>query len=161
MHKSDAGAVRVDLVDEPALRRAWGEIHRTAALRLDGCLVAEMVHGEAEAFAGIKHDPQFGPVVVFGLGGLLIEILDDVQLALAPISAEHVQRLLRSLRSWPVFEGARGRPRLAVAAFAEVVSRLSWLAFDAGERLRELDLNPVIVGRGGAVAVDARARVRE
>ena len=159
VHKSDAGAVRVDLADEAVLRDAWHAIHAATPMALEGCLVAEMVHGETEAFAGIQCDSQFGPMVVFGLGGVLIEILDDVQMAPAPISAAHALSLMGKLKGWPVLEGTRGRPALDVNAFADLVSRLSWLAHDAGERVQELDVNPVMLGVRGAKAVDGRMRL--
>jgi acetyl-CoA synthetase (ADP-forming) len=164
VHKSDLGLVRLQLASADAVRSAWAGV--TAALRrplgagpLEGCLVAEMIQGEAEVIVGIKRDPQFGPVVLVGSGGTLVEVLRDVQMALAPVTREHALRLLRALKLWPVLAGVRGRPALDVEAVADVVSRTSWLAADLADRLAELDINPLIVraAGGGVVAVDARA----
>ena len=95
--------------------------------------------------------------MLVGSGGILVELLGDAQLALAPIGPQAALALLRRLRIWPLLEGARGGPALAVDAVAETVSRLSWLARDCRDRLVELDVNPLIVSTAGAVAVDARA----
>jgi acyl-CoA synthetase (NDP forming) len=96
--------------------------------------------------------------VLVGLGGIAVEILHDVALAPAPVSTDRARAMIRSLRTAPLFGGARGRPALDVDAIAEVVARVSWLAVDLGPRLVDLEINPLIVRRagGGAVAVDAR-----
>jgi acyl-CoA synthetase (NDP forming) len=121
--------------------------------------VQAMVAGEVELIVGARRDPQFGPVVLVGIGGVLVDVLNDVQLALAPIGPQAALMLLRRLRAWPLLAGVRGRAALDSAAVAEVVSRVSWLAYEHRERLAELDINPLIVSTEGAVAVDARALV--
>ena len=161
IHKSDEGAVALNLSDRAALETAWQAMTERLGTRLDGCLVAEMADGIEEVILGAKHDDQFGPMVLVGLGGVLAEIIDDVVLLPAPVAPESVKALMEGLRLWPVFDGARGRPKLDVDAIADAAARLSWLAVDAGERLRELDINPLFVrpeGRG-VTAVDARARL--
>jgi len=161
VHKSDAGLVKLGLADAVAVARAFAEV--TATLQhLDpagSIVIAEMVQGELELILGAKRDPQFGPVVMAGAGGVLVELIGDVEIALAPIAPEAAEALLRRLRVAPLLAGFRGRPPLDVAAAAAALSRLSALACDLGERLRELDVNPLIVGRQGegVVAVDARA----
>jgi acyl-CoA synthetase (NDP forming) len=162
VHKSDLGLVRLGLDSADAVRRAWTDVTEALARKgatVEGCLVSEMVRGEAEVIVGVKRDPQFGPVVLVGSGGVLVEVLRDVQMALAPVSSEHALRLLRALKLWPLLAGVRGRAPLDVDAIAGVVSRVSWLAVDLADRLVELDINPLIVraAGGGAVAVDARA----
>jgi acetyl-CoA synthetase (ADP-forming) len=164
VHKSDVGGVRLGLARGDDVRRAWADIagavvRGVGADALEGCLVSEMVRGEAEVIVGVLRDAQFGPVVVVGSGGTLVETMRDVQMALAPVSPAHALRLLRALRMWPVLAGVRGRPALDVDAVAGIVSRVSFLAVDLADRLSELDVNPVIVraAGGGAVAVDARA----
>jgi hypothetical protein len=124
----------------------------------DGCLVQEMVRGEAELIIGARRDPQFGPLVLVGFGGVLGEVLEDVQLALAPISKDDALAMLRRLKLWPVLNGARGRPRLDADAVADSLIRLSWLAADLGARFGDIEVNPLMVrGTGqGAVAADAR-----
>ena len=159
IHKSDEGAVALSLADETQLQTAWDLMARRLGTRLRGALVAEMARGEAEAILGIQHDPQFGPVVLVGLGGVLAEVLDDVVLIPAPVSPERVKSLLPRLRLWPLLQGVRGGPALDIDALADGAARLSWLALDAGARLQELDVNPLFLRREGegAIAVDARA----
>jgi acetyl-CoA synthetase (ADP-forming) len=115
--------------------------------------------GGAELILGARHEPGIGAMVLVGAGGTLAELLADTALAPAPLRSEDAIAMLRGLRLWPVLDGARGRPVLDAAAAAEALVRLSWLAADLGERLVELDLNPLLLRAAGecAVAVDARA----
>jgi len=127
--------------------------------RIEGLSVQEMVTEGEELLLGIVRDPVFGPVITVGLGGIYVEVLRDVAMGLPPLAPERAGELLRSLRSFPLLDGARGRPRLDIAAAADAISRLSWLALDAGDRLHELDINPLRVlpqGRGVRV-LDALA----
>jgi hypothetical protein len=97
--------------------------------------------------------------VVVGLGGTEAELFKDIAVAPAPVGRERARRMLQSLRLWPLLAGWRGRPALDVDAAAEAVSRLSFLAEDLGERLVDFEINPLIVARAGAVAVDARGLI--
>lgn len=168
VHKSDIGAVRLGLVDAHAVRHAWQDIHESfarkmAGARLEGVSVQSMVSGGVETIVGAKWDPQFGAVVMVGAGGVWVEVRDDIKLALAPISASRALRLIRELRIWPLLDGARGQPRADVAALADTVSRVSWLAATLGPRLAELDVNPLLVraeGRG-TIALDGRATLND
>ena len=139
-------------------RRFGRADERAPAARLDGFIVQETVAGLAEVIVGARRDPQFGAVVMVGLGGIAVEILKDVALASAPVSAERARAMLDSLAASPLFTGARGRPPLDVDAVVEAVVRVSWLAADLGARLVDLEVNPLIVARAGAgaVAVDGR-----
>ena len=164
VHKSDAGGVRVGLADRASVLGAVTAIEQSVAravpgARIEGYSVQEWVRGEAEIIVGVRRDEQFGPVVIVGLGGIAVEILNDVAIATAPVSAHRVHRLLTTLRTAPLFRGARGRPPLDIDAIAATVERVSWLAADLGARLVDLEVNPLIVRAhgGGAVAVDARA----
>jgi len=164
VHKSDVGAVRVGLSDKAAVLAAANEMQQRirASLpdaHLEGFSVQELVRGEAEVIVGVRRDPHYGPIVIVGLGGIAVEILDDVAVATAPVAADHVRRMIAGLRTAPLFSGARGRPPLDVAAIADAVERMSWLAHDLGARLVDLEINPLIVrgDTGGAVAVDGRA----
>jgi acyl-CoA synthetase (NDP forming) len=164
VHKSDAGLVRLALTDRAALERAYDDVS-TALRRLDpeatACLVAEMVGGEFELLLGIKHDAQFGPVVLAGAGGVLAELLQDVAIALAPLTPAAPLAMLRRLRCWKLLEGFRGAPALDVGAVVDTLVRLGRLAADMQGRLGELDINPLFVraAGGGVVAADARAVV--
>jgi len=153
----------VGLTDAAAVVAAATEMHArvSAALpraSIDGFSVQELVRGEAEVIIGIRRDPRFGAIVVVGLGGVAVEILDDVAVMTAPVAAKEVRGRIAGLRTAPLFVGARGRAPLDIDAIAEAVVRLSWLAHDLGDRLVDLEVNPLIVRRSGegAVAVDGR-----
>ncbi|HUK09859.1 MAG TPA: acetate--CoA ligase family protein [Stellaceae bacterium] len=165
VHKSDAGAVRLDLADAAALRRAWSDISDSVARlhsgNLEGCLVQEMARGRAELIVGIRRDPQFGPIVLVGSGGILVELLRDLEVAPAPVSHARAVAMLRALRLAPLLDGIRGQAPLDIEAAAHVIERMSWLAVDLGERLTDAEINPLVLReRGkGAIAVDARATI--
>lgn len=127
--------------------------------RLDGFLVQRMEQGEAELILGVAVDNQFGPQIVVGAGGTFVELLKDVAVAVAPVSAETARGMLSRLKVYALLEGLRGRPPLDVDAVVGVIVSLGWLAHDLGGRLKELDVNPLIVRRRGegCVVVDARA----
>lgn len=162
VHKSDAGIVKLDLADGAAVAAAFSDVDaklRAADPAAEGCIVAESVRAELELIVGVKLDPQFGPSVLIGAGGVLVELLADVEVALAPLSAETARAMLRRLRVWPLLEGYRGRPALDVAAVVDTLVKVGALAASLGPRLVELDINPLMVRRKGegAIAVDARA----
>ncbi|MGH7003997.1 MAG: acetate--CoA ligase family protein [Alphaproteobacteria bacterium] len=165
VHKSDVGGVRLDLCDSAELCAAW--IDMAAALSArgvrhdEGGLIEEMIAGVGELIVGARFDPEFGPVVMFGTGGIFVELLRDVRIAPVPISEHEATEMLRSLRHWPILDGARGRPKADITAAARVAAQLSAFAYARGPELLEFDINPLIVlpDGGGAVAVDARATV--
>ena len=168
VHKSDVGAVRRGLATSAEVAAAARDMAAALArsvpeARLESYLVQETIDGEAEVIVGVRRDPQFGPVVMVGLGGIAVEILRDTALAPAPVGAGRARALLASLAAAPLLAGARGRRPLDVDAVADVVSRLSWLAIDLGPRLVDLEVNPLIVRRqgGGAVAVDCRGTLTD
>lgn len=163
VHKSDIGAVRLGIRDAGALCDAWRQVESALARHLPGasltgCLVTEMVEAQAELIVGSLYDAQFGPMVLVGFGGVTVELSPDVVLAPAPIGEAAALGLLQRLRQWPLLDGYRGRPRADVLQIADVASKVSWLAADLGGRLRELDVNPLMVRArdGSPVAVDAR-----
>ena len=161
-HKSEHGLVALGLVDAAEVRAAVVDIVRRAgeqfpASRRRGVLVQRMVTGGGtELVVGARRDPTFGPIVMVGLGGVFIEYLDDVALARAPVTSERAWRMLRSLRAFPLLDGARGRAAVDQDAIVDALVRLSHLAVAARERVSEIDVNPLIaLPRGhGAVAVD-------
>ncbi len=164
VHKSEAGAVKLDITDADGLRAAWREIQNGLAAQLPGatlagCVVQPMIRGGTELIVGCRWDAQFGPVVIMGSGGVLVEILGDIQMAVAPISPAHAQRLIAGLRIASVLAGARGRPAADITALADTIAKLSELAAALGPRLTELDINPLLVRDSGAgvIALDARA----
>jgi len=161
-HKTEAGVVHLALADEHAVRTAYRSIQETVA-RLPGppppagVSVQEMVSGGIEVIAGVRNDPQFGPVVVCGMGGVLVEVLRDTASALAPVSKAEALDMLRSLKGYKLLAGFRGAKPVALDALAEAIARISELASDQRERLAELDVNPILASADRVVAVDALA----
>ena len=156
-HKSEVGGVVLLLDDEVAVRaEASGLLGMGHGLdgRVRGLLIQPMAPRGVELIVGARRDPQVGPLVVVGLGGVLAEALDDVVVALAPIDAADATRLLGRLRGDALLDGFRGGPVVNRAAVGEIVAAVSRLIADDPEIL-ELDLNPIIAGPAGAVAVDA------
>ncbi len=156
-HKSDVGGVRVGLPDADAVRHAYEDI----AGRLGPeAVVAAMVPGGIEVALGVVVDPTFGPLVLVAAGGVLVEVLHDRRLALAPLDADEARRLIDGLQIRPILAGVRGAPPADVHGLADAVSRLSVLAADLGDLLAALDVNPMIVSSDGCVAVDALVESR-
>ncbi|MDP2639633.1 MAG: acetate--CoA ligase family protein [Betaproteobacteria bacterium] len=159
LHKTEAGGVRLNLVDANAVRSAFAALNANARsyradARIDGVLVQAMSAGEVEFVIGLQRDPVFGIVVMAGLGGVLIEVLKDVAFRRAPVSEAEALRMLDELRGRAVLDGVRGKPPVHRARLAQLISAVSCFGAAAGERLRELDLNPVLLSREDAVAVD-------
>ncbi|MBK6747982.1 acetate--CoA ligase family protein [Ottowia sp.] len=161
-HKSDMGGVKLDLADAAAVREAFARIEAAAArvpgARFEGCLVQPMIQGDVELMVGTVHDEQFGPFVLVGTGGTLVELLKDTQLLPAPASPRAIEQALRGLRFFPLLDGYRGREKADIPAIARIVHQVSVLAATLGPRLAELDINPLRVQGSRAVAADARAR---
>ena len=166
-HKTEIGGVLLGLADEDAVRAGFDQLLARAALhapaaRIAGVLVARQLQGGTECLMGIQRDPVFGPVAVFGLGGIFVETLRDVVLRRCPFDEEEATRMVLSIRAAGVLTGLRGRPPADVPALARMLSRLSVFAHRAGEALDSVDLNPVLaLPRGeGAYALDALVQVR-
>jgi len=149
-HKTEIGGVALDLQDDDAVRQAYDRLMANARknapqARLDGVLVAPMVRGGVELIAGVSRDPVFGPVVMVGLGGIYAEILKDVAVQVAPVSEEEALRMIRSLKMFPLLDGARGQAKADVAAAARTVARLSEFACRHADDVAEIDMNPILV----------------
>jgi acyl-CoA synthetase (NDP forming) len=157
VHKTDTGGVRTGLSDDDAVRAAFRQV--AAAGRPEcGVLVQQQVIGGVELVAGLVHDRLFGSVVMLGLGGVQTDLLGDRTLRLVPLTDLDAGRMWRSLRAAPLLTGYRGAPAVDVAALEDLLLRLGRLAEDLPE-VAELDLNPVIAGPHGALAVDAKLRL--
>lgn len=166
VHKSDVGGVVLGVRDELELRLALEQMQaRIAATlpdaRIDGFSLQAMEHGEIELILGARRDSQFGPQVVVGSGGVLVEVLKDVVVLPAPIDHAGAIQALQGLKIAPLLQAYRGRPALDVQAVADALVRLSWLASDLKDSDFEVEINPlkVRVQGQGCVAVDARAKV--
>jgi acetyltransferase len=165
VHKFDVGAVALGVETPDAAAVTYGTLlanvrARVPDARVNGILVQRMAGEGDEVILGMKRDPAFGPVVMFGLGGLFVEIFRDVAFRIAPIPPELVRDMMREVRAFPILDGARGRPHRDTDAVATCLQRLSQLVVDCPQ-IQELDINPLIVhNRGNGCAVtDARILV--
>ena len=162
LHKTEVGGVVLDVSNETEARRAYERITARAraadpAVRIEGVLIAPMVSGGIETILGVRHDPTFGPVVMFGLGGTLVEVIEDVSFRVAPFGEAEARRMIAETRAGKVLRGTRGRGPYDVAALAAALSRLSVFAAEHGDRIDSAEVNPfVVLPEGhGAVALDA------
>jgi acyl-CoA synthetase (NDP forming) len=159
-HKSDVGLVKVGVGDAEAVRATYAELVGRAAqvdpaARVDGVLVQQMASDGVEMIVGITHDSQLGAAVMVGTGGIFAEVLRDVAVRPLPVDITDAREMVESLRGHALLKGARGRPPADIDALVDVVMAVARLASTCGDRIAELDLNPVIVNAGGAVAVDS------
>jgi acetyltransferase len=162
LHKTDVGGVRLNLRSPDDVRDAFDlMVYRAGRYVPDayvwGCQVQQMVTGGREVLVGMSRDPQFGPLVAFGLGGIYVEALKDVTFRVAPFSREEADEMIREIRSYPLLEGVRGEPPADHEAMIDALLRISRLVTDFPE-IVELDINPLMVfeeGRG-AMAIDMR-----
>ena len=162
-HKTEVGGVKLNLGNEAAVREAFDAIiasarHHAPNARLDGVLVQRMARGGVELILGAKRDPQFGPMVLVGTGGVQAELWRDVALDLAPVTPEGAERMLRSLKGFPLLDGFRGAERADIGAVAGAVAAFSSLVAAADERIVEAEINPLIAGSWGCLAVDGLVR---
>jgi len=158
VHKTEAGAVKLGLHGEAEVRAAYQELAATFGARLTGVLVEPMLSGGVEVLVGVVQEPVFGPLVVFGLGGVATDVLGDHAARLTPLTDADADDLIHGVHAAPLLFGHRGTPPVDTGALADVLLRVSRLASDLPE-VAELDLNPVIATAGGAQAADARIRV--
>ena len=156
LHKSERGGVIVGIRDEAAARSEFERIReRAAGADFRGVVIYPLIRGAQEVLAGISRDPQFGPVLAFGLGGIYTEVLRDIALRVAPIDHHEATTMIRSIRAFPILAGARGQRPCNLDALADLLVRVSELPFRYPE-IAELDLNPVFAGPDGAVVGDVR-----
>jgi acyl-CoA synthetase (NDP forming) len=167
LHKTDVGGVRLGLRSEEEVTRAFMEI--TSSVRrlapsawIAGVSVQEMVTGGRELIVGMSRDPQFGPLLMFGLGGIYVEVLKDVSFRVAPVSRRDAGEMVREIRSWPLLAAYRGSEPADEEAIVEALIRVSRLSCDFPE-IQELDINPLLVlAKGkGIRAIDCRMTVAE
>lgn len=152
LHKSEHDGVVLGIGDEAQLREAYADIGQRLG---PDVLVSAMADGGVEMLLGVTHDPQFGPVVLIGSGGVLAETLVDLQFALPPFDAAHARCCVDRLQLRPLLDGVRGKPGVDIDAFCDLAARFSAMAAALGDVIAEIDVNPLIVQEQGAVAVDA------
>jgi acyl-CoA synthetase (NDP forming) len=163
VHKVDSGGVILDVKDEKSLRKGFQIILKNSKkknpkAKIDGVLVQQMASGDTELIIGGKTDPQFGPVIMFGLGGIFVEVIKDVAFRLAPADRKEVQDMIRETKGYNILQGARGRKPANMKAIEDLllsVSKMMWL----NKRIKELDLNPVFANEKKCTAVDMRVMV--
>ncbi len=159
-HKSDVGGVKLRLADESAVRQAYADIAASMAAlrpapRVDGVLVQPMVAQGLEIVVGGRVDAQFGPLIMVGLGGVLVELLDDTTTRIAPVNRQEAADMLRSLKAGRVLDGFRGQPAVDRDRLCDVIVRLSEFLADQAGQVIEFDVNPLVCSQHGVVAVDA------
>lgn len=159
-HKSDVGGVELGLPDAAAVQAAYDRIMASAkqaapGAKVDGVSVQPMAKQGTEVIVGMTTDPQFGPVMMFGLGGIMVEVLKDVAFRIVPLEPRDAKQLVREIKGYPVLEGVRGRPGADIAALESFVLKVSEFAA-AHPEVQEIDLNPVFAYPDGALGVDAR-----
>lgn len=160
-HKSDVGGVLLNLRSDDEVRTGFERLRAAAAsvpgARFDGGLVQEMVRADVEFMAGVHRDPQFGPMLMFGFGGTLVELQRDTALLPASASPAEILRAVQGLKMLPLLQGYRGRPVVDLQALAGAIWRLGQLAIALGEGLEECEANPLMLAGDRIIAADARA----
>ena len=159
-HKTEAGAIRLGLCTDADVQRAYGEVidaarRYRAEATIDGVLVQQMAPPGIELILGLTTNPAFGLVLAAGIGGILVEALHDVTYRIPPVDRDEAHAMLRELRAYALLEGVRGQQRRDIDAIADCIVRLSWLAIDLGDRIAEIDVNPIISFEHSACVVDA------
>lgn len=160
IHKSDSGGVRLGLDNSTQVGRAYSDIMSSVRQRhpqatIQGISVQPMAPPGIEVIIGMSTDSQFGPVIMFGLGGVLVEILKDVSFRIVPVTRRDAAEMVREIKGYPILAGFRGQKPASVPALEELIVKVSQF-IERNPQVRELDLNPVFAYEDKAVAVDAR-----
>ena len=160
VHKSDAGGVKLGLENEEQVNQAYDDIMTAIKqafpdAKIQGVSVQNMARTGVEVIIGMSKDAQFGPVLMFGLGGVLVEILKDVSFRIVPLVKRDAREMIREIKGYPLLEGYRGSEPTDVANLEELILKVSDFV-DKTPDIKELDLNPIFAYSDGAVAVDAR-----
>jgi len=166
LHKSEADAIRLNLKNELEVRNAFKEIIRNAKkykpnAEVNGVSVQEMLPEGVEVIVGVTNDPVFGHVIMFGLGGIFVEVFQDISFRVAPITRNDAFEMIEEIKSYKVLKGVRGKPPVDIDAIVDVLLKVSALVSDYGDYIDELDINPLIVYEKGIKAADAMLVVRE
>jgi succinyl-CoA synthetase beta subunit len=164
-HKSDVGGVALHLETADDVRAAYAAVcasvrSRLPGARVDGLVVEPWVPIDREVIVGVKRDPQFGPVLLFGLGGIYAELFDDVALRLLPVGGDEARAMMAETRVHRLLRGLRGRPAVDLDAVAGVLVAVSKLVEATGDAICELDINPLACSPDGAWVVDARVLLK-
>jgi len=160
IHKFDVGGVILNLKNSSEIREAYKKIlnnvkKHNAKAKIKGILVQEMAPESTEIIVGATKDPQFGPALMFGLGGIFVEVLKDVTFRIAPINEQDAREMITEVKAYPILKGYRNQPPADIDTIIKILVNTSRLVMDHQE-IKELDLNPIMVYEKGAKTVDAR-----
>jgi len=165
LHKSDVGGVVLNVQDEQGVREAYRRIMSNVKAKqpdatIEGIFIQEMAPSSTEVIVGATKDPAFGLTIMFGLGGIFVEVLKDVSFRLVPITKLDAEEMIHEIRSYKILEGARGMPKADESALVDILLNTSKMLMDRPE-IKELDMNPVLIYEKGAKIVDARIILEE
>lgn len=160
VHKTEAGGVSLNLASAEEVGRAYDQMLKTAMARypqsnIKGVTVQKMITGGVEVVAGMTRDPQFGPMIMFGLGGIFVEILKDVSFRIVPLTEEDACEMISEIKGQALLDGVRGTMPVRKEALVDILVKLSRF-LEANPEIKELDINPLFADSQGAVAADAR-----
>lgn len=150
VHKTDKGGVILDLRNKEEAIRAFEKLKKIS----QKVLMQPMLSQKQEVIIGVKKDLQFGPVIMFGLGGIFVEVIKDISFRVCPVSKKDALEMIKEIKSYKVLTGLRGKQSVSINALADIIVKLSELALK--EKVEEIDLNPVMVSNKGAFVVDVR-----
>ncbi len=160
VHKSDSGGVKLGLANATQVGKAYSEILSSIRkaypeAQIQGVSVQPMASPGVEVIIGMSTDPQFGPVIMFGLGGILVEVLKDVSFRIVPVTERDAREMIREIKGYPILEGYRGQKPASIPALEKLIVKVSQF-IEKNPHIKELDLNPIFAYPDKAVAVDAR-----
>ncbi|MEW6375366.1 MAG: acetate--CoA ligase family protein [Thermodesulfobacteriota bacterium] len=160
IHKSDSGGVKLALNHADEVKTAYNEIIESVSQQYPGILiqgvsVQKMARPGTEVIVGTNKDPQFGPVIMFGLGGIFVEILKDVSFRIIPVDRRDALEMIKEIKGYPLLQGYRGKEPANISVLVEIILKLSSL-IEKNPQIKELELNPIVAYGDGAAAVDAR-----
>ena len=160
VHKSDSGGVRLSLNNTSEVRAAYREImdgvqEKNPSASIQGVSVQKMAKPGTEVIVGTSKDPQFGPVIMFGLGGIFVEVLKDVSFRIIPLGQKDALEMIEEIKGYPLLQGYRGKESVDIPALTEIILKISRVMEEHPE-IKELELNPIMAYKKGALAVDAR-----
>jgi len=156
VHKSDTGAVKLNIKDKDELEAAYKDLMNIPSQKEKKISVQKMADEPiTELIIGMTTDAQFGPALMFGIGGILVELLEDVSFRIAPVTEYDCREMIREIKGFPILDGYRGKPKADINAIVDTLMKISDLVIKY-EEINELDLNPVFIYEKGLICVDAR-----
>jgi len=156
VHKSDTGAVKLNLKSKDDLEKAYNELMQIPSQKEKKISVQKMADEPiTELIIGMTTDPQFGPALMFGIGGILVELLEDVSFRIAPITEYDAKEMIHEIKGFPILDGYRGKPKADIDAIVDTLLKISDFVVEH-EEINEMDLNPIFIYKKGLICVDAR-----